>query len=465
MHLIQLLYSLNAALWNQYLLVLLLITVAVVGWKIRSYLLSIFAASLNPSDQSTDRAQGAITPLQALTTTLAGAVGTGSIIGVATAMTLGGIGALFWMWVAALLTTVIKYAESLLALKYRSQSQEKGFMGSPMHYMEKALGWKWRSRAFALIGIFSTLLSFHMVQANAIASTLFNVAGCSPSFSFVLLFIAVGAVLFFGLRMLAQVTSYLVPLMGILYLLGGSVILFQHASLLPYAFWSVIEQAFSTKAALGAASGTTLFVALQMGFSTSVFANEAGLGLPSIACASASSHSPVKMGAVALLGSLITTLVVCTMTGLVIAVTVVGQPESIFYLDGRTLTLDIFTQHLPLGQHLLALCLLLFAYSTMLAWAYYGECCFTHLFSYKSRHLYRLIYLAALWPAVSLPMEGIWIAGNLMNALLVLPNLVALLYLRKAVFEETRLYFSKQNIKSHLLTPSVELETTQTLRG
>jgi AGCS family alanine or glycine:cation symporter len=384
-------------------------------------------------------AKGDISQFEALMTSLAGAIGTGTIVGVATAITVGGLGALFWMWLTAIFGMATKYAESLLAVKYREVDQRGEMVGGPMQYIEKGLGWKWMAILFAILGMTAALSTGNLVQTNAIAESIHHVWNVNPWLTGVVLAILTAIVIVGGVKSIGQVASLLVPLMACLYVGAALFILiieFQH---IPEAIQTIFRTAWSGQAAGGGFAGATVMMAIQMGVSRSIFSNEAGLGISSIAAAAARTDSPGRQAMITMTGALISTIIICTMTGLVLAVThVIGKTsESGEVLTGASLAIAAFNTHIKGGQYMVTMGLILFAYTTVLAWAYYGEKCCEYLFGERAVVPFRLVFALVIIPGAALKMEMVWHLADISNGLMVIPNLIALLALSGVVVKET----------------------------
>lgn len=384
--------------------------------------------------------KGDISHFEALMTTLAGAIGTGTIVGVATAITVGGLGALFWMWVTAFFGMATKYAESLLAVKYREIDKRGEMSGGPMQYIERGLGWKWMAIVFSILGIIAALSTGNLVQTNAIAESIHHVWNIDPWITGVVLAILTGAVIVGGVRSIGQVASVLVPLMALFYIGAAVFILFMKFNHIPEAIRLIFHSAWNGQAASGGFAGATVMMAIQMGVSRSIFSNEAGLGISSIAAAAARTDSPGRQAMINMTGALISTLIVCTMTGLVLAVTHVvgttngaGQP-----LNGAALAIAAFNAHITGGEYIVTIGLILFAYTTVLAWAYYGEKCCEYLLGERSVIIYRIIFAFVVIPGAALKMDTAWYLADISNGLMAIPNLIALIGLSSVIVSETK---------------------------
>lgn len=383
--------------------------------------------------------EGDISPFEALMTSLAGAIGTGSIVGVSTAITVGGFGALFWMWITAFLGMATKYAESLLAVKYRAVDKRGEMAGGPMQYIERGLGAKKLALLFASFASIAALGTGNLVQINSIAEIVESAWGFEPLVTGTVVALIVGLVLIGGVKAIGRFAGMLVPIMGLLYLGGGLTICALYYSKLPMAFTMIVQSAFTGQAAVGGFAGSTMMMALQMGVARSVFSNEAGLGISSISSAAAKVSSPAKQALISMTGALLSTLVVCTITGLALAVTgVVGQQGLDGELiSGATLALIAFRSAFSGGALVVTIGLLLFAFSTILAWAYYGEKCVEYLLGEWSVPYYRICYSCLIIPGALIKMNVVWLIADVTNGLMAIPNLIALVLLSKVIVQET----------------------------
>lgn len=388
--------------------------------------------------------EGDISQFEALMTSLAGAIGTGTIVGVATAVTVGGLGSMFWMWIMAFLGMAIKYAESLLAVKYRILDGRGEMMGGPMQYIEKGLGWRWMAILFAIFGAIAAIGTGNLIQVNSIAQAVNSVWATDPWITGVLLAVATGLVIIGGVKSIGHVAGILVPTMAVFYLTAGLIVIFIHVEKLPEAFILIMKSAFSGQAAVGGFIGSTLMMSIQMGVSRSLLSNEAGLGISSIAAAAARTDCPGRQAMITMTGALMSTVIVCSVTGFVLAVTnVLGKTsDSGKVLSGASMAIDAFNTTLPGGNYIVAAGLILFAFSTVIAWAYYGEKCFEYLFGEKSVLIYRLMYTLIVIPGAALKMEMAWNLADIMNGLMVVPNLIALLALSRVIVAETHSFLN-----------------------
>lgn len=440
--------QLNSWLWSGPLLLLLFgtgvyLTIILKGFQFR-YLGYAFRAVF--AKQQT-QAKGDISHFEALMTSLAGAIGTGSIVGVATAVAIGGLGAIFWMWVTALLGMATKYAESLLAVRYRHVDARGEMIGGPMQYIENGLGWKKLAIVFAVLGVIATFGTGNMVQVNAIVEGVGHVWNINPLWTGFAVLIFTALVVVGGIRSIGNVASILVPFMATFYIVAALIVIGAHIEHIPAALRHIVETAFTGQAAVGAFTGSTVALALQLGISNSIFSNESGLGISTIAAAAAKTDSPARQGMITMTGALVSTLIVCTMTALVLSVTEVLGTTTIDgqMLNGASMAITAFKKTITGGEYVVAIGLVLFAYTTIIAWAYYGEKCFEYLFGERWIPLYRIIYILIILPGAILDLKTVWLVANVANALMVIPNLIAVLGLSKVVVSETNKLIEEKN--------------------
>jgi alanine or glycine:cation symporter, AGCS family len=391
--------------------------------------------------------KGDISHFQALMTSLAGAIGTGTIVGVSTALAVGGVGALFWMWVTAFVGMATKYAESLLAVKYRIVDKRGEMSGGPMHYIEYGLGWKWMAVLFAIFASVAAIGTGNLVQVNSIADAVSNVWHIDPWITGTALAVLTGLVLIGGVKSIGNLAGILVPIMALLYAFAGLYIIALNYDHIPAAFVRIFTSAFEGQAAVGGFLGSTVLMAIQMGVSRSVFSNEAGLGISSLAAAAAKTDSPGRQAMITMTGALISTVIVCTITGLVIAVTeTLGVTDHTgTMVNGASMAIHAFNSAIYGGQYVVTIGLILFAFTTAIAWAYYGEKCCEYLFGEKSIIPYRVIYTLIIIPGAAINMESAWHVADITNGLMVIPNLIALIALSNVILEETRIFLKLAN--------------------
>ncbi|MCH9811833.1 sodium:alanine symporter family protein [bacterium] len=440
---LQILDTINNIVWGPPLLIFMTLVGVLYTFRLRGLQLRhlIYAHKL-AFVRDDGKADGDISHFQALMTALAATIGIGSITGVATAISIGGLGALFWMWIAAFFGMATKYAEAILAIKYREIDSNGQMCGGPMYYLERGLKIKWLGVLFSFLAAVTALGTGNMVQSNSVATAIFETFSISPSITGIVLVLLTAVTLLGGIKSIGKVVGILVPSMAVFYfLISMSVVLFNIAHV-PEAFWLIIKTAFTGQAAAGGFIGSTVMIAIQMGVSRGVFSSEAGLGSSPIAAAAAKTDSPGRQALVSMSSVFITTGIVCTLTGLAIATTGVlgGMDASGKVLDGSSLVIAAFDSVIPYGGLIVTLIIIPFAYSTILGWAYYGEKAMEYMFGVRAITPYRIIYIAIVFLGAILNLQVVWGVANIMNGLMAFPNLIGLLFLSGIVVKETRLF-------------------------
>jgi len=389
-----------------------------------------------------DKKEGEISPFNALMTSLSATIGTGNIAGVATAIFMGGPGALFWMWVAAFLGMATKYAEAVLAVEYREKDKEGNHVGGPMFYIKNGLGAKWTWLG-VLFAVFASIAGFgigNTIQAHSVSDVLHSSFGVPTLFSGLVLALFVGFVLIGGIKSIASVAGKLVPFMAAVYLLGGLAILLLNISAIPEALMLIVRSAFTGSAAAGGFAGASIWMALQFGVARGIFSNEAGLGSAPIAHAAAKTDSSVRQGLVAMMGTFIDTIIICSITGLAIVL----SGEYLSGESGASLSALAFAKMLPFaGEYIVTFGLILFAFSTLVAWSFYGEKSVYFLLGEKAIIPFRILWIVVIPVGSMMDLKFIWLLADTLNALMALPNLIALLLLSPVVFRLTKNYFAK----------------------
>lgn len=381
--------------------------------------------------------KGEISPFDALMTSLAATIGTGNIAGVATAIFLGGPGAIFWMWMTALVGMATKYAEAVLAVNYREVDENGAYVGGPMYYIKNGLGkhWHWLAFLFSFFGAIAAFGIGNTIQANSVADALNSTLGIPAWQTGLVMAVVVYAVLVGGIKRIGKVASKLVPLMGLAYVMGASIIIFQRFDSVPTALKLIVNDAFTGTAAAGGFAGAGIMAAIRFGVARGVFSNEAGLGTAPIAHAAAKTNDPVRQGKIAMLGTFIDTLVICTMTALVIILTgswTSGQ-------TGASLSAHAFAMGLPgYGNYVVSFGLAIFALTTLLGWSYYGERCAAYILGVKCIPWYRVAWVLVIPLGAVMDLELLWLLADVLNGLMAIPNLIALLLLSPVVFKLSR---------------------------
>ncbi|HYI06547.1 MAG TPA: sodium:alanine symporter family protein [Reyranella sp.] len=387
-------------------------------------------------------AEGEISPYAALMTALAATVGTGNIAGVATAIALGGPGALFWMWMTALVGMATKYSEVLLAVHFREVDDRGEHVGGPMFAIKNGLGagWRWLGAAFAIFGGLAGFGIGNMVQSNSIAEVVNASFGVSHWITGIVLAGLTGFVLLGGIKRIGAVAESLVPAMCIAYIVASLIVLALFAGQIPSAFALIFNHAFNPVAATGGFAGATIMLAMRYGVARGIFSNEAGLGTAGIAQAAGQSASAAQSGLIGMMGTFIDTIIVCTMTGLVIVVTGVWSGGE----TGAALTSSAFGMALPGGQYFLAIALAVFAYTTILGWAYYGEKCWEFLMGSAVEVPYRILWTVFVLVGAITQLDFVWLVADTLNAFMAFPNLISLVLLSPVVVKVTNDYWASR---------------------
>jgi AGCS family alanine or glycine:cation symporter len=391
--------------------------------------------------------EGEISPFNALMTSLSATIGTGNIAGVATAIFLGGPGALFWMWCTALVGMATKYAEAVCAVRYREVDELGNHVGGPMYYIKNGLGkkWFWLAPAFAIFGSIAGFGIGNTVQANSVASVIESSFGVPPLATGIALFVLTGAVILGGIQRIGAVAGKLVPFMAITYILCGLIVLAVNAGAIPAAIGLVFTHAFTPAAQAGGFAGAAVWAAIRFGVARGVFSNEAGLGSAPIAHAAAATKGPVNQGLIAMLGTFIDTLIVCSITGLAIIASGAWMSGE----TGAALTSAAFESSLPgVGGYMVAVVLAIFAFTTILGWSFYSEKCVEFLFGVKSIMPFRILWCVAVPLGAVAELGFVWLLADTLNALMAIPNLIALLLLSPLVFKLTKDFFANGMVET-----------------
>ncbi|WP_083004490.1 alanine/glycine:cation symporter family protein [Halomonas sp. GT] len=397
------------------------------------------------TDQVSAEKDGEISPFDALMTALSATIGTGNIAGVATAIALGGPGAVFWMWITALVGMATKFAEAVLAVRYRETDSTGYHVGGPMFYIKNGLGkkWLWLGGLFSFFGAVAAFGIGNTVQSNSVADAMDSTFGVPHWLTGVIIMVLAGAVILGGIKRIAKVAGKLVPIMGIAYVVAGLLVLIVNASQIGEAFGLIFYYAFNPMAAAGGFAGAAVMAAIRFGVARGIFSNEAGLGSAPIAHAAAQTKNPVRQGLIAMLGTFIDTIIVCTITALVILTSTV-------WIDGEagaSLTALSFDAALPgFGNQIVAVALAVFAFTTILGWSFYGEKCCQFLFGTRSIMLYRVLFVLAIPLGAIAQLGFIWLMADTFNAMMAIPNLIALALLSPVVFKLTRDYFAGKEV-------------------
>ncbi|MDD2397060.1 MAG: sodium:alanine symporter family protein [Tissierellia bacterium] len=404
------------------------------GYILKNTLLKMFSKE--------QKGEGEVTAFQAVATALAATVGTGNIAGVATAIALGGPGAIFWMWLAAIVGMTTKFAEVVLSVNFREKTEDGRFVGGPMYYIENGLGksWKWLAVLFAFFGALASFGIGNMTQANSVAMAVQESFNIPPLATGITLAVLTFLVIVGGIKRIGKITEKLVPLMSAIYILGGLFILFSNLGAIPGAFALIFSRAFTGTAAIGGFAGSTMAMAIRFGIARGVFTNEAGLGSAPIAHAAATTDHPVRQGLWGVFEVFMDTIVICSITALAIITTGVWETGE----TGAVLTTMSFNAAIPGGGLIVTIGIVLFAFSTILGWAYYGERCLEYLAGTKPILAYRLAWVVFVVIGAIGGLEFIWSLADTLNGLMAIPNLVGVFFLSGTVFKLTKEFFSKE---------------------
>ena len=442
--------DIGSVIWGPFVLIpLLLGTGLILTIRLRALQFRKLGPALRLGllDRKDDSGEGDISQYQALTTALAATVGVGNIVGVATAIALGGPGALFWMWVTALVGMASKYSEAFLGVRYRVTDARGEQSGGPQYYLHRGFaevfgktGGKIGLVLSIVFAVFAVLASFgigNMTQGNAVATQLENSFGVPHLVTGIVMFVLTGAVLLGGIKSIGRVTAGFVPLMILLYIIGGLVVLVVNAEAIPDAFALVFSDAFTGTSAVGGFAGSAVLYAIQMGVARGIFSNESGMGSAAIAAAAAKTSHPTRQGLVSMTQTFIDTIIVVTFTGLVLVTSGAWQQGGD---HAGTMTADAFASAIPEGDKLVAVSIAFFAFSTVLGWSYYGERCMERLVGAGGVIPYRLVFTCVVFIGAVTELEVVWNFADVMNGLMAIPNLIGLLVLSGLIVRETRRY-------------------------
>lgn len=432
-------------LWGLPLIITLLGTGVLLTIRLKfiqfTHLFKALKLAFTPSD---DRSEGDISHFRALMTALAATVGSGNIIGVAMAISVGGPGAVFWMWMTALLGMSLKYGEALLAVEYRITDEQGEMAGGPMYALERGMGMKWLGALFAIFGSIAAFGIGNMVQANAAANALYQTVAIPHWISGLIMTFFTAIVILGGIKRIGMVSGFMVPIMAVGYIAGALFVIALHIQEIPGALLLIVQHAFTPTAATGGFIGCVVSQSIRSGVSRGLFSNEAGLGSAPIAAAAAKTSNPMRQALVSMTGTFIDTIVVCSMTGLVIVSTgawkLVGEDGA--PLNGLALTNTAFNSGIPngFGSFIISFGLVLFTYSTLIGWGYYGEKCVEYLLGIKAIFPYRILWVIFVYVGATRTMNTVWAFSDMMNALMAFPNLISLIFLSGVIVKETRKY-------------------------
>ena len=439
--------AVNSFVWGPIMLLLLVGTgvyltlrtnffsITKLGYIMRNTLMKMF--------EKEQKGEGEVTAFQAVATALAGTIGTGNIAGVATAIALGGPGAIFWMWLSAIFGMTTKFAEVVLSINYREKTEDGRFVGGPMYYIQNGLKWKWLAYVFAGFGALASFGIGNMTQSNSVAASLEVSFGIPVMVTGVGLAVLTAVVILGGLKRIVQVTEKLVPFMAALYIVGGVFILLKNISHIGEAFGLIFGNAFTASAAVGGFAGSTVRNAMTRGIARGVFSNEAGLGSAPIAHAAATTDHPVRQGLWGVFEVFVDTIVVCSITALSIIMTGAWSSGE----TGAALTTQAFDMTIPGGGYIVSIGVMLFAFSTILGWQYYGERCLEFIFGPKAIMVHRILWIPPIIIGAIGGLELLWDIADTLNGLMAIPNLIGVLALSGVVLKLTKEYFTKQYVE------------------
>ncbi len=443
--------TIGGYVWGAPMLILLVgtgiyLTIALKGIQFRGLVYSLKLAFWERKEK--DSVEGDISHFQALMTALAATVGTGNIAGVATAIALGGPGALFWMWITGLFGMATKYAEAVLAVKYRETNEYGEMSGGPMYYISNGLGWKWLG---ALFSIFAAVAAFgigNMVQSNSVADVVNSEFGVPKLATGIIMAVATACVILGGIKSISRVTQFLVPVMIVVYMVGASIILLTNITEIPGVIQLVFTHAFTPTAASGGFAGAMVLETIRWGVARGVFSNESGLGSSPIAAAAAKTKNPVRQGLVSMTQTFIDTLIVCSFTGFVIILSGVWSERT--SEEAASMTSLAFSEGVlgEAGGMIVAITLMFFAYSTILGWSYYGEKSLGYLFGSIIAVPYRIVFCLFVFTGAVVKLDLVWSVADVFNGLMAVPNLIGLLFLSRVLMRETnRFYYNREDGK------------------
>jgi AGCS family alanine or glycine:cation symporter len=442
-----LLSTVNDYLWGPPIILLIMGTGLFLMIRLRFMPITHLCSAMKlmwQSKQKGDASTGDISPFQALMTCLSATIGTGNIVGVATAIYLGGPGALFWMWCIALVGMATKYSEVVLSVHYREKDASGQFIGGPMLVIKNGMGkhWAWLGILFALFGGLAGFGIGNMVQSNSMADVLNNTFGVDKYITGLVVASVVALVVLGGVKRIGKIAEAIVPAMCILYVLASLSVLIVFYDKIPSALALIVSSAFNPVSATGGFIGSTVLMAIQYGVARGIFSNEAGLGTAGIAQAAGTTTSPVQSGLIGMTGTFIDTIIICTMTGLVIICSGVWTTG----VQGAALSAAAFEAAFPtIGGYILAISLVLFTFTTILGWSYYSEKCWTFLLGNKTVTPFRCAWVLAVFLGAVFQLDTVWMMADILNALMAIPNLISLICLSAIVLKLTNDYFSKDN--------------------
>ncbi len=435
----------NSIVWGPPMLILLVGTHLFLTFRLKFIQAYIFKA-IKLSVTKDANSEGDISQFGALATALAATIGTGNIVGVATAVAAGGPGAVLWCWLTGLFGIATKYAEGLVAVKYRVKTSDGTMLGGPMYALERGLNMKWLGVLFAIFTVVASFGIGNMTQANSITSMLNASFNVPHIYSGIVIAICAGIVILGGVKSIAKVCEALVPFMALFYIIGCLVVIISNAAFIPEAISTIFSAAFTPRAAIGGFAGSTIMTAMRFGIARGLFSNESGLGSAPIAAAAAQTSNPVRQALVSMTGVFWDTIIVCALTGLALVTSILKYPDALAGLGGAQLTSAAFGQLHTIGPIILAVGLVTFAFSTILGWSYYGEKAFEYLFGKQLSKVYRIVYCVVVFVGSVIANTLVWDISDTFNALMAIPNLISLLLLSPIIVSETKKYLWDNNL-------------------
>lgn len=439
--------SLNKWIWGYPLIILLVGTHLFLTFYLRAIQKHTILGIKLSFSKKENEAKGDVSPFAALATALAATIGTGNIVGVSTAVFLGGPGAVFWTWIAGVLGMATKYSEALLSVKYRTRDAEGNFVGGPMYAIERGMGPKWKplAAAFAVLTVLASFGIGSLVQSNSMSKFVSGAFNIPPYITGLVIMILAATVIMGGIKKISSICEKLVPFMAAFYIISCITILVINRNFILEALSLILKSAFTARAATGGFIASTFMSACRAGVARGIFSNESGLGTAAIAAATAQSKNPVHQALVSMTGTFWDTVVICAMTGLVVVTSILHNPTAYIGAEETDLVKNSFSL-IPYGNYVLTFALCIFAFTTIIGWSFYGERAIGYLFGLKSIMVYRIVFLAAILLGAITSIALVWDFADIANGLMAVPNLIAILVLSSVIFKETKKYLWNNNM-------------------
>ena len=428
----EIIHQINTLLWNFPMLVLLLGTHIYFTFKLK-FIQRLLPKGIKLSFSKQNSNENGITPYAALSTALAATIGTGNIIGISTAIAIGGPGAVFWCWITGVFGVATCYAEAFLSSKYRIKNKDGKYTGGPMYVLKNVLHMKYTAVAFALFTVLASLGVGSSVQANSICTAITEHYAISPHIIGIVVAVLAGFIMLGGVKQISKICTYLVPLMSIFYLAGCGYLLLLNQNYILKSIWIIITSAFSSKPFIGGIAGTTMILGIRTGISKGLFTNEAGLGSIPMTSAASNCDSPIKQGLISMTGPFWDTVVICAITGIVIVSSMLHYPLEYVNIAADRLCFAAFSKLPFWGGEILSLSLALFAFATIIGWCYYGECSICFLTGNRGIQIYQIIYIVFIYLGAVMSLQFVWGLSVLLNSLMAIPNLICIWWLRKEI--------------------------------